>query len=63
MACDVAGRAGTCSFVPAAQPDPTCNGTQACDGYGNCLKASGQPCADSSECASAVCKYATHTCV
>ena len=47
-ACHLAGKAGTCSHVPASQPDANgkqpCMGANACDGSGACKKAAGQAC-------------------
>ena len=58
-ACNVTGKEGTCSDLPAASQDPfpagNCTGTQACDGKGSCKKASGQACAGSGECATGFC--------
>ena len=58
-ACDLPGKAGTCTFVPAGQADaqaqPACSGNKVCDGKGGCLLAQGQTCAKHSACASGHC--------
>ena len=59
-ACNVPGSEGTCTLIPKGQPDAyptgTCEGNQACDGKGNCKKASGQTCQKPGDCASGYCK-------
>jgi hypothetical protein len=61
QSCNVAGSAGTCTNVPAGQPDnepvDACNafGTQLCDGAGNCKSAIGQSCVAEDACASGIC--------
>ncbi len=56
VACDVAGRQGTCSSVPRGSGDKrTCVGAQACDGAGACLWLGGQPCGDGAQCVSGAC--------
>jgi len=55
-ACDLPGKLGTCSTVPAGTTDPPlCSGTNTCDAIGNCSKANGQTCAQASECGSGFC--------
>ena len=58
-ACNVPGKLGTCSLVPAGQPDPQaltpCEKTRACDGLGNCKLMRGQACSADIQCASDHC--------
>lgn len=55
-ACNVAGKLGICSNVPAGSDDsPTCVGTNTCDGNGNCKKESGQSCSNAGDCLNAFC--------
>jgi len=57
--CDVKNKEGTCSYVPAGQPDSsgtkTCTGKQSCDGKGNCKSASGETCIKPDDCGSGYC--------
>ena len=59
MSCSVSGNPGKCTNIPATQPDKhatlPCTSTQACDGKGNCKKASGRACTTPGECGSGVC--------
>ena len=54
LACNLAGSVGTCSNIAAAAVDNNatvvCNGTNSCDGAGNCKKNDGQGCAAGSDC-------------
>jgi hypothetical protein len=52
-ACDVAGAIGTCSAVPAGEPDDTCIG--AWNGSGTCALENAQACNDGNQCASGFC--------
>jgi MYXO-CTERM domain-containing protein len=45
---------GTCGLVTSGQDDH-CNGISSCSATGACIRANGQPCQTSSECASGVC--------
>jgi hypothetical protein len=56
-ACDVVGSTGTCTMLTAGTEDPaaSCTTTLACDGKGNCLAATGQPCSLGTQCASGTC--------
>jgi hypothetical protein len=62
QACNVAGSVGTCTNLPAGQPDPnatiSCTGGSACNGgigFNACKKATGQPCAFNNDCVTALC--------
>jgi len=58
-ACNLTGKAGTCSFVPLGKPDKsgtsTCTGSLVCDGQGMCKLDLGQTCAAASQCATGHC--------
>ena len=58
-ACNVSGKLGSCSPLPASTPDSqalvTCSGTKACDGKGNCKAGAGLACAADAACASGFC--------
>ncbi len=60
MGCAVAPMIGTCSDLPVNAPDLVhgCSITQACNGSGTCLLASGQSCMADTECASSKCNIA-----
>lgn len=45
---------GTCNLVTSGQDDH-CNGISSCSATGQCIRANGQPCQESSQCASGVC--------
>ena len=59
QACNLAGKAGACSSIPAGLPDPgvtpPCSGILACDGKGSCKKNNGQACSSAVECGSGQC--------
>jgi hypothetical protein len=55
MACNVAGKLGTCSTVPVGLTDDTCPSDQACDASQKCKKPLGQQCGAFDECASGHC--------
>ncbi|MFT3767794.1 MAG: hypothetical protein QM820_20250 [Minicystis sp.] len=61
QACNVSDNVGTCTNVPMGQADshPICAGTLACNGFGACLLAPGQPCMVNSDCASGTCSTGT----
>jgi MYXO-CTERM domain-containing protein len=54
-ACNVAGKLGTCSDVPAGGGDDTCASDQACDANHQCKKLLGQACSVYTDCASGHC--------
>ena len=58
-ACNVFGKKGSCSPVPAGKPDTsavaTCKGSKACDGNGGCKKAPAWSCAKSAACSTGYC--------
>lgn len=55
-ACDLPGRGGVCSFVPAGQdPDVECPVGEACDGAGACDLLLGNPCVDGGDCPGGLC--------
>src|SRR6185503_3574689 len=54
-ACNVPGKLGTCSDVPAGIPDDTCASDQVCDPTHTCKKPLGQICAVFSDCGSGHC--------
>jgi hypothetical protein len=60
MGCAVAPAVGTCTNLPASAPDVVhgCSVTQACNGSGACLLATGQSCTGDAQCASNNCKLA-----
>ncbi len=66
QSCAVTGSVGTCSNVPLGDKDlvatTTCTGSNACNGAGQCLLASGQPCTLGAQCASNICTGAPLTC-
>jgi hypothetical protein len=51
------GSDGTCANIQSGQTDnsPSCSGTQACDGSGNCKSINGQTCSLPTECVSGNC--------
>lgn len=53
------GPDGTCIVVPVGLPDvspaSTCEGTQTCDGFGNCKLANGESCENDALCSSGYC--------
>ena len=57
--CAVSGSLGTCSNLPAHQPDPVataqCTGVMACDGKGACKKVAGQSCSVAGQCVDGRC--------
>jgi hypothetical protein len=55
MACNVQGKLGTCSPVPAGLPDDTCLTGQACDASHQCKATNGHMCSTYSDCASGHC--------
>jgi hypothetical protein len=55
MACNVAGNLGTCSPVPAGQPDDTCPSDQLCDANKACKQKPGHICNTYADCASGHC--------
>ncbi|APR76693.1 Tetratricopeptide TPR_2 repeat protein [Minicystis rosea] len=63
QSCNVPGHLGSCFFVPVGNYDPngmiSCTGASglACNGLGMCLKDSGEPCTDGSQCAKGVCQF------
>jgi hypothetical protein len=55
-ACNVAGSAGTCSYVLFGGDDvPACMGASSCDGFGTCKKDNGLSCAVNAECLNGFC--------
>ncbi|MEO5731099.1 MAG: hypothetical protein ABI134_20075, partial [Byssovorax sp.] len=65
-ACNLAGSVGTCTNIPAKQPDAspagTCVGVNYCDGMGVCKLGPGQTCTANAQCISSVCVTATGMC-
>lgn len=55
--CNVSGYLGTCHNLPqyADDANPTCSGTNTCNGAGACLKENGQTCTSNGQCASTFC--------
>ena len=49
------GRGVSMEPLLGTDASPACNGTNACDGAGNCKKAPGQACTQNSQCASGSC--------
>lgn len=63
--CNLPDKEGTCTLVPPGEEDSglnSCTGTMACDGGGSCLKKTGQPCLNSSECLSDYCSGTPKVC-
>ena len=60
-ACNLSGKAGTCTGLPAGQPDKSATkpcdsgGTMVCDGKGSCKLALGRPCNGGGPCVSGYC--------
>jgi len=59
-ACNLPGKLGTCSLIPAGGADAVatapCTSTKACDGKGKCLTKQGQNCTASSQCLTGHCQ-------